>query len=80
MYTHIDTHTLCSAFHHQQPVLQFFTQELSVQQFDSILTLTTQSLYRPHNEGFSPTRLLLTSATIHKIWNFCTSNQLATNG
>lgn len=49
MYTHIDTHTLCSAFHHQQPVLQFFTQELSVQQFDSILTLTTQSLYRPHN-------------------------------
>ena len=49
MYTHIDTHTLCSAFHHQQPILQFFTQELSVQQFDSVLTLTTQSLYRPHN-------------------------------
>ena len=45
----IDTHTLCSAFHHQQPTLQFFMQELSVQQSDSILTLTTQSLYRPHN-------------------------------
>ena len=49
MYTYIDTHTLCSVFEHQQPILQFSTQELSVQQIDSILTPTTQSLYIPHN-------------------------------
>ena len=73
-------HQMCVGFFSYQPILQLSAHQLDVQQFNSILTLTTPEVSADLQvKGSVPTRLAPTLGTSHKSQASCTSDWQAIN-